>query len=462
MAFRLRFRLLFAAALAAVPLLAGGGCSASSSKGSAGGAGGSTAGAGGTSGGGTGGSLIEAGTSDAKLDPDAACALFTKEAKKAAAAILIVLDRSSSMSTNNKWLAAQTAIQQAIDSDAFDDLTLGLLAYPAVAVVPAPQCLSFLVPTVSCGIPPFANIPLKNTGTEKSAAMSGVRREVRDWLLSNGPDTTNTDASPGFDAMERGIAELQNLGLDGKRLMLFISDGGFSCTSLKNGGTCAGQGIGAAAVTPDPSRPGLCDGLCWDWEYPDTTLALIDGAYNHATAPVSTFIIGVPGSNSNGEQQGPYATAPYSMRLALSAYAYAGSPATVPGDCDGTTFNRNGADPTKPCHYDMTTQGFFDAASLAAIIDEIRGAVLDCVFALPDAPDGEVINPGRVNVTISVDGTEVALKKRSDDTDPCTSDGCWGYDPSGQVELIGKACADVKAAKSARVDILVGCDTQVK
>lgn len=461
MAFRLRVRSAAALALGlSLPALAGSACSASSSKGG-GGAGGAGAagGAGGASGGGTGGTLIEAGSNDAKLDPDAACAQFTKEAEKAAAAILIVLDRSSSMSTNNKWLAAQTAIQQAMDSDAFDELTLGLLAYPAVAPVPSPQCLALLAPTVSCGIPPFANVPLKDTGLDKSTVMNGVRREIRDWLLSNSFDTTGTDASPGYEAMERGIAELQNLGLDGKRLMLFITDGGFSCTSLKNGGTCWGQPIGTEAVTPDPNRPGYCDGACWDWEYPDTTLQLLSDAYNHAVAPVSSFIIGVPGSNSNGELQGSYATAPYSMRLALSAYAYAGSPTTVPPDCDGTAFNRNGGDPSKPCHYDMTTQGFFDAASLANIIEEIRGAVLDCTFALPDAPDGEVINPNKVNVSISTDGTSTSLKRRSDPADPCAADGCWDYDPSGQVELVGKACADVKAANASKVDILVGCDT---
>jgi hypothetical protein len=196
---------------------------------------------------------------------------------------------------------------------------------------------------------------------------------------------------------------------------------------------------------------------------------LLYSASSDAQKPVSTFIVGVPGSNTTGtvapacQMQGPYAYAPYSMRLALSAYAYAGSPTTVPSSCDGTSFNFGGSDPSTPCHYDMTAAGFFDAASFAQVISDIRGAALACTWALPEPPPGETIDPDKVNVVITVDGQEISLKKRSDPTDPCdTGDGCWDYDADGQVVLVGAACEEVSAASAGKVDILVGCATLVK
>ena len=475
MLFRTRIRPWATVSVVAITtaLSSAGGCSASNSskKQSSGGAAGmaATGGTGNTSTGGVGAGLIDAAPNDAPLTEDAACAQFSAEAEQPEAAILIVLDRSSSMITNNKWLAAQTAIPQAIDLDAFDDITLGLLAYPAVAQVPSPQCLSLLIPSVSCGVPPLPNVPLQMTGTDKSNAASGVRREIRDWLLANGPDMDPADASPGFEAMQKGIETLRALPIDGKRIMLFVSDGGFSCASLGNGGQCFGQPCGQTNAAPHPTRPGYCDGACWDWEYPDTVIPMLSAAFSDATAPVSTFIVGVPGSNSIGTagaplcaMQGPYAIAPYAMRLALSAYAFAGSPTTVPANCDGTAFNINGGEPSTPCHYDMTKQGFFDASSFAQIIEDIRGAALDCVFALPEPPPGETIDDTKVNVNIETDGTETNLARRSDPTDDCSADGCWDYGSDGQVELVGKACDDIKAATNAKVDILVGCATLVK
>ena len=45
--------------------------------------------------------------------------------------MLVVLDRSSSMGMNGKWQAAVQAIQQAIDLDAFDFSSLGLMMVPS-------------------------------------------------------------------------------------------------------------------------------------------------------------------------------------------------------------------------------------------------------------------------------------------------------------------------------------------
>jgi len=381
---------------------------------------------------------------DGLPSPDTACGRYSVEAKQAAAAMMVVLDRSSSMVTNSKWTAAQQAIVQAIDSPAFDNLHLGLLAYPAFAVT-APACLLW-VSHVSCGVSALPQVPLQDTGTDKTTAATGPRKEIHAWLANNGPDTTPTDASPGYEALARGLQALQSQTLDGKRLLLLITDGGFSCTSVSN-----------------PTRPGYSDGMCPDWEYPDSVIQLLKNAHTDPQKPVSTFIVGVPGSDSTGDKQGPYATAPYHMRLALSAYAYAGSPTTVDPTCDGKVFTQTGGDPTVPCHFDMTV-GPFDATALADVIEKIRGQALGCTYELPKVDDQDkVIDKNKVNVVLTLDGgTPAQLPRRSDPTDSCAASACWDYDAAGNVQLLGKACTDVQQAKSAKVEIIVGCVTMLK
>jgi len=379
---------------------------------------------------------------------DTTCAYFSTDAKQKPLAMMIVLDRSSSMSTNGKWAAAQQAIIKAIDKSAFDNINLGLLAYPAFSVA-APKCL-WLVAQVSCGVSAIPQVTLADTGTNKSNGGAGPRKEISSWLANHGPDSTATDASPGYDALDSAIAALQSYTFqgkpDGRRVVLFITDGGFSCTSVSS-----------------PPRPGYTDGMCPDWEYPDTVIQRLKSAYSSLSAPVSTFVIGVPGSDSIGLNQGPYATAPYHMRLALSAYAVAGAPGSVPASCTGKTFSKTGADPTVPCHFDMTT-GTFDADALAKVLDQIRGQALGCVYELPKLDDkNKVIDKNKVNVRLTLDGgSPQMLPKRSSPADSCTSAACWDYGKDGNVELLGKACGDVKAASSAKVEILVGCLTVLK
>lgn len=382
---------------------------------------------------------------DGWITSDGTCAYFSTEAARIPSALLIVLDRSSSMGSGGKWSAARQAIIQAIDQQAFDKVALGLLAYPAFGV-PGPPCLFGLVPKVSCGVSAAPQVPLADSGTEKSTAASGVRRNIADWLAGATPDTTNTDASPGYEALQAAITALQAHPVQGKRLLLFISDGGFSCASVSK-----------------PTRPGYSDGLCPDWEHPATVITLLKAAAGHATKPVSTFVVGVPGSDSTGKPQGAWATAPYHMRLALSAYAAAGSPDTVPKNCTGKTFSQVGADPTVPCHFDMTS-GTFDAAALAGIIDTIRSQAVGCTYALPKVDDkNKVIDKNRVNVRVTIDGGPTTLiPRRSRQSDTCSQTGCWDYDAATQIRLLGKACLEITKAKQAKVEINVGCSTVLK
>jgi len=376
--------------------------------------------------------------------PDKSCAVSSISATQTPTAVLVVLDRSSSMTTTGKWAAAQKAIVKAIDKDSFDNVTLGLLAYPSHSVA-GPKCLWGW--PVSCGVSALPQVPLSTSGTVKTTGSSGPRKAIYGWLTSNAPDNTGTDASPGYDALKSGIDALQDLKTVDKRALVMLTDGGFSCASLSS-----------------PQRPGYSDGACPDWEYPSSVVKLLKAAYEHTTKPITSFIVGLPGSNSTGKKQGAYATAPYHMLLALSTYAYIGSPKTVPINCNGRAFTKSGTNPTRPCHFDMT-QGTFTVDLLASAFAQVKGKLLGCTYKLPKVDDkNKTIDKSKVNVELTLD-TKVAYKipRRTNKSDTClTGKGCWDLDAKDNVSILGKACTDLSTATKAKVSILVGCKTIVK
>ncbi len=379
------------------------------------------------------------------------CAKFSASADLAPAAMLVVLDRSASMSQLNKWGTAQLALVQAIDKDVFDSMSLGMSTFPSGytgapdCLCPGygPTCLGLLPMGVACGYPTLPQVPIAPAGKDKSSASMGVRHNVYEYLVGHSPETADpSDASPIYESLVGAYAALKATAIE-KRIAVLITDGGFSCTSLSG-------------------RAAYSDGQCLDWEFPDTVNVLIAGARADAQKPILTFIVGVPGSDSTGQNQGPYATAPYSMKLALSTYAVAGSPDTVPADCEkGTTFAKNGVAPVKPCHLDLSGGGF-DADALATAIAKIRGAALGCVYPLPKAPPGEEIDLNAVNVVVSLESVKHTVLRRADKNDTCALDGCWDYDEQGNVVLLGQSCVDVTAATKVDVEVFFGCASKVK
>ena len=260
------------------------------------------------------------------------CAKFTDAATQAPAALLFVQDMSASMTTNGKWSASQLAIVQAIDEDVFDSMSLGIVTFPSSFAEP-PSCLcqgldqqtcdSLLAPGVSCGTSALPQVAIAPAGMNKSNAGMGVRSDIYNYLANHDPLSNADDGAPIYDALVSGYNALKAYNID-KRILVLVTDGGFSCTSLSA-----------------PQRPAYIDGIgCPDWEEPVTVNALITAARTDPTKPIDTFIVGVPGSNSTGKPQGPYDTAPYSMRLALSTYAVSGSPTTVDPACNSNATSR--------------------------------------------------------------------------------------------------------------------------
>ncbi|MBI4705569.1 MAG: hypothetical protein HY744_31125 [Deltaproteobacteria bacterium] len=406
--------------------------------GSGGDTGAAGAGATGTAGFSAGGGLPEGG-----MDPDASCAKFSAEAEQAPAAMLTVLDMTASMQTAGKWGEAQLAIVAAIDKDVFDSMSLGLVTFPS-STVAGPACIYGF--EVTCGVSALPQVAIAPAGKDKSNAPSGVRKQIYDYLVAHNPISSQDDGSPVYDAIAAGYKALKLYGGVDKRMMVLISDGGFSCTSLSK-----------------PQRKAFTDlNGCQDWEHPDNVNQLITQNRTDPNAPVVTFIVGVPGSDTNGGKTGIFDNPPYPMLLALSTYAVSGSPETVDPGCDkNAVFSQNGAPPAKPCHIDLS-KGQFDANVLAVAIAKIRGQALGCVYPLPQPPPGQEIKLDQVNVNVTLDGVTSTVPKRSDPNDTCANDGCWDYTLQNDVELLGKTCLDLTAAAKAKVDILVGCATLLK
>ena len=415
------------------------GCAASGNDGS-GGSSSSTSGTGGA------GNTINTGGFGGGGGGFEECVKFTAEGEQAPAAMLFVLDASASMANGGKWQAAQLAIVSAIDRDEFDSMSLGLLTFPSTTPVTGPACIFNL--QVTCGYNALPQVPLNIAGAEKSNAGTGVRSQIYGSLTTMGPviGQWGEDGSPIYDSLAGAYSAIKLYPDVDKRIVVLVTDGGFSCTSLSQ-----------------PQRQAFSDANgCLDWEHPDNVNTLINQQRTDPSKPVNTFIVGVPGSDSNGAPVGGYDTPPYSMLLALSTYAVSGSPDTVNPACDSSlTFQQGAPSPAVPCHLDLS-QGQLDASALATAIAQIRGQALGCIYQLPDPPPGEELQLDQVNVHVTVDTVTSTIPRRSDPNDTCEVDGCWDYTANSEVELIGKTCSDVTLAESAKVDIVVGCATVLK
>jgi hypothetical protein len=370
------------------------------------------------------------------------CATASYSAQPLPAAMMVVLDRSSSMAQNGKWTSAAQAIVQALDADTFDSMYVGLYAAPT-ATVTGPACILNL--PVACEAPPFPQVDLSFAGQQKSSA-GGVRKQIKDWLSANSPDNGVGDASPMYAGLQAAIGALKAWqpppGMAGaRRMLVVVTDGTLSCNQFS-------------------SRHGFadCNGCDHDWEDPNNLVQLVGQANNDPSTPIDTFILGVPGADTYDASGCNYP--PYHMRLALSAIAAAGSPANLPTGCTGTTFSQSGGDPSLSCHFDMT-QGNFSTQNVAQAVAQVRGQILGCTYSLPTV-DGGTVDTNFVNVQITANGTTIDLYKRKDPTNTCSQSPCWDWTPDGKVQLIGAACADVKLATDASVKIVVGCQTVIQ
>jgi hypothetical protein len=175
---------------------------------------------------------------------------------------------------------------------------------------------------------------------------------------------------------------------------------------------------------------------------PDATQRLLDTEMPKARqASITTFVIGVPGSESN--------------RGFLSRLAFQGGTASVLS-CD-----HESTDPTQgDCHFDMTRDSDL-AGGLTRALSAISGRALSCEFDVPRASDRGALDYDQVNIVYSErpgDPEQIIVR---DATRPCDggADG-WQYNgDKTRISVCGAACERVRRAASIR--IALGCKTIV-
>jgi hypothetical protein len=228
-----------------------------------------------------------------------ACSETRYASEQPPSAMLVLLDRSSSMSDADKWSVVSQAIVDAFDQDVFDALHLGLYSAPSGDVA-GPSCI-FGLP-VPCQAPSLPQVALAEAGANKSTANLGVRSDVAEWLTLNGPDLGTGDGMPLYAAINAAIASLQAAPVAGHRILFVLTDGSINCGQLG-------------------SRPGFgdCNGCDHEWEDPLNLVTRLTSANQDPSAPVETFFVGLPGADSFDASA--CNAPPYHMRLALSAMA---------------------------------------------------------------------------------------------------------------------------------------------
>lgn len=344
-------------------------------------------------------------------DDDAACAGATYTGKKVPASLLVLLDRSGSMSKDGKWTAAVSALKSAL-SKSDDALPVGLLFYPEGKFDSSKLMACTITPAAAGCAAAFADSGCKDIKTTPDVPVDvlSVTRAKIDAAL--GAASPTGDTTPTRWALKNSWAYMQKLAAKSDRFVVLVTDG--EPTTYQPKTTVGGFTMPESAIEckDKPTIEG-------------ETLAASTG-----TPPVKTFVIGAPGSET---------AAPH-----LSTIAVNGKTRRTP------TCNASKGE----CHYQIGSSSF--EADLAKALEEITGKIATCIFEVPTGTD---VDPNRVNVSVESGGTTTESYR-----DASHADG-WDYtdDSKTRIEVFGPMCDEIKKnAGSVAVKILLGCKTRVR
>jgi hypothetical protein len=115
---------------------------------------------------------------------------------------------------------------------------------------------------------------------------------------------------------------------------------------------------------------------------------------------------------------------------------------------------------------DLSAQDFapvFQQLASAVVVDAVP---VSCEWTIPPPPDGEVLDPDKVNVRFTQeDGTTEALYAVSDATECDEIHGGWYYDDAvnpTRVVACSSSCRVMQSDPHARVEVAFGCERLVR
>ena len=116
-----------------------------------------------------------------------------------------------------------------------------------------------------------------------------------------------------------------------------------------------------------------------------------------------------------------------------------------------------------------TGQGIFIGsgnaqAELLAALKAIQGSQVACVFAMPEGKPGTTVDPAKVNVNYTSGAGPTQTIGQVPGPGDCQNGGWYYDDPVNPktITLCPSTCATVQADPNAKMQILLGCATQVQ
>jgi hypothetical protein len=400
----------------------GGGAAYGGSSGSGGvagiGGGAGTAGSGGTAG--AGGSAASTGVGGDVLDAHDVCGATRAGAEPRQVNILLVVDKSGSMAdtpagfTSDKWTAMKTALGAALDP-VKEAIAFGLEFFPFNPTAPIPLDCSKAGPATCCQMTTQAagiNIPIEpgTTGLPKILSTFGSQNP-------GGGTPTATALKEALWYFTAGAGA----GLQGDKYVLLATDGAPNCnTGLACDAAHCTSNIDAVAAGTVACSGQNCCGVgatganlaCLDDSASITQITALK------TAGVSTFVIGIPGSEN-------YANV-------LDAFAVAG----------GQAANAN-----SPKYYAVSASG-----GVAMLIDVFKAITVKLVTTCDLQLKTEPPDPMLLNV--SIDGVLIAKAGGAAGINGWTLDS--STHPS-TIRITGAPCDNLEAMGATSVQVLYGC-----
>ncbi len=109
----------------------------------------------------------------------------------------------------------------------------------------------------------------------------------------------------------------------------------------------------------------------------------------------------------------------------------------------------------RPCHVYNVGNG--DPTAFALALEQIKGAVVQCRFAMPSTDSG-VVDPRRMEVVYRQDEGEQVLT-RANSPEECSAGGYYFDDNAAptEVALCPETCADLRSARASEVILSVDC-----
>lgn len=339
---------------------------------------------------------------DGGLDIDCGATPFA--ASLVPANLLLVIDKSGSMAETppgfgtDKWSAMRQALEDSLGVVA-EGLSLGVDFYP---------------------FPDGCEVPAGNDVAVPVEAGATALQKILDALDATGP-SGGTPTARALARARRYFADGDGANLEGDSYVLLATDGGPNCNQAL---TC---GAGACTVNLDGECPmgvaNCCDPAlagpgaqvgCLDDD------ATVQQVHRLANAGISTFVVGIPGTEAYADT--------------LDAFAEAGGRPS----------------PSPPPSYFAVDAAGTGTGGLTSVLQSItQGLITRCKFQLDSDP------PDVTRLNVEIDGEVVPMQG---------ADG-WTIDTTTSpptVVIQGATCERVEAEGAQSVVITFGCPTKLE